>query len=82
MLMKKTATIKEHVLLLKHTKLSEKDSENILKKYNILRKQLPVIFSKDAAISSIDTESGDIIEITRKSSTAGISKYYRVVVNA
>jgi DNA-directed RNA polymerase subunit H (RpoH/RPB5) len=80
--MKKTANIEGHVLLLKHTKLNEKSAEAILKKYNLLKKQLPVIFSKDAAVIKSEAEPGDIIEITREDSTVKSPKYYRVVVNA
>jgi DNA-directed RNA polymerase subunit H (RpoH/RPB5) len=80
--MKKTANIEGHVLLLKHTKLNEKSAETILKKYNLLKKQLPVIFSKDAAVIKSEAEPGDIIEITREDSTVKSPKYYRVVVNA
>ncbi|MAG53001.1 MAG: DNA-directed RNA polymerase subunit H [Nanoarchaeota archaeon] len=80
--MKKKQDIKGHVLLLKHTKLSEQASQNLLKKYNILKEQLPVIFNKDTGVVDLDVEPGDIVEVTRESPTIGNSKYYRVVVNA
>lgn len=79
--MKKKLDIQGHVLLLKHAVLSEQVSENLLKKYNILKEQLPVIYSKDPAIADLNAEPGNIIEITRESFTTGSSKYYRVVVN-
>ena len=80
--MKKKDSIEGHVLLMKHIKLSEDASQNLLKKYNIDRKQLPVIFHKDSALTDLDAKPGDIIEITRNSPTTNIAKYYRVVVNA
>ena len=80
--MKKKESIQEHVLLMKHVKLSEEASEKLLKKYNIDKKQLPVIFNKDLALTGMDAKSGDVIEITRESPTAKNAKYYRVVVNA
>ena len=81
--MNKKSDISGHVLVLKHTKLSEQSAEKLLRDYNILRKQLPVIHKSDPAISNMDDVSpGDIIEIARKSETSGNSKYYRVVVNA
>lgn len=80
--MKKNESIQEHVLLMKHAKLSEEASEKLLKKYNIDKKQLPVIFNKDAALIGMDAKPGDVIEITRESVTAKNAKYYRVVVNA
>ncbi len=80
--MKKKDSIEGHVLLMKHVKLSEDASQNLLKKYNIDRKQLPVIFNKDSALTELDAKPGDIIEITRNSSISNTTKYYRVVVNA
>lgn len=80
--MNKKESIQEHVLLMKHVKLSEEASEKILKKYNIDKKQLPVIFNKDAALIGTDAKPGDLVEITRDSPTAKTTKYYRVVVNA
>lgn len=80
--MKKKDSIEGHVLLMKHVKLSEDVSQNLLKKYNIDKKQLPVIFHKDSALTELDAKPGDVIEITRNSSTTNTAKYYRVVVNA
>ena len=79
--MRKKLDIQGHVLILKHTKLSEQASKDLLKKYNILKEELPVIFHKDPAVESLGVESGDIIEISRESSTVGTSKFFRVVIN-
>ena len=79
---KKKHNIQGHVLILKHAKLTEQASKNLLKKYNILKEQLPVIFNKDPVISELGVEPGDIVEITRENSTMHSPKYYRVVVNA
>jgi DNA-directed RNA polymerase subunit H (RpoH/RPB5) len=81
--MKKKLDIQGHVLLIKHTKLNEQASEKLLKDYNILGKQLPVIFKSDPSIEQMDeVNPGDIVEITRDSETNKTAKYYRVVVNA
>ena len=80
--MKKKDAIQDHVLLMKHVVLSEEASEKILKKYNIDKKQLPVIFHKDPALAGTEAEPGDLVEINRDSPTAKYTKYYRVVVNA
>ena len=80
--MKKKESIQEHVLLMKHARLNEDASEKLLKKYNIDKKQLPIIFNKDSALTGMDVKPGDVIEITRESSTAKTIKYYRVIVNA
>lgn len=79
--MRKKLDIQGHVLILKHTKLSEQASKDLLKKYNILKEQLPVIFHKDPAVEALGVNPGDIIEVSRESSTVGNSRFYRVVIN-
>ena len=73
--------IKEHILLPKHSKVSEKEKKELLEKYNITIKELPKIYNNDAAIKNMGFEAGDVIKIARKSPTAGQSMYYRVIVN-
>lgn len=77
---KMTKTIK-HVLVPEHIKVSEKEKEEILKKYNITIKELPKIEKDDPAIVHMNANSGDVIKIIRKSQTAGESIYYRVVAH-
>ncbi len=72
--------IKEHVLKPEHKKLSKKDKNKILEKYNIPLTQLPVIKRTDAAIQNMDVEKSDVIMITRDSPTAGKYIFYRRVV--
>ncbi len=79
--MKKKEDITNHILMSKHEKLSEQAAIKILEKYNISKRQLPIIFTKDPAIKHLDANSGDIIEITRKSPTTNTSKFYRVVID-
>ncbi len=79
--MKKKADITNHILVPKHEKLSEQAAQKLLEKYNISKKQLPIIFSKDPAIQHLEANPGDIIEITRKSPTTNTSKFYRVVID-
>lgn len=64
-----------HILQPKHIKLSEKESEKVLKKYNLSKSQLPKILSTDSALPEGCTP-GDIIKIERK----GKKPFYRVVV--
>jgi len=64
-----------HVLQSKHVKLSEKESEKILKEYNLSKSQLPKILSTDPALPE-GCNPGDIIKIERK----GSKPFYRVVV--
>lgn len=79
--MKKKIDITGHILMAKHEKLSEAAASKILEKYNISKKQLPIIFTKDPAIKNLNVQSGDIIEIIRKSPTAHTSKFWRVVID-
>ena len=80
--MKKTDfDVQGHVLVPKHVKLSEKEKELILQKYNITIKQLPTISKKDPAIRNIEVNPGEVIEIIRKSPTVGVTKFYRVVID-
>jgi DNA-directed RNA polymerase subunit H len=74
--------IDEHILVPKHSKVSEKEKKDILEKYSITLRELPKIMKKDPAIKELDAKPGDVIKITRKSPTAGESVFYRCVTNA
>ncbi len=63
-----------HILQPKHIKLSEKEAEELLKKVNVSKAQLPKILSTDAALPQ-NCNVGDIIKIERNSGV-----YFRVVV--
>ncbi len=80
-MVKKQTEIENHILLFKHEKLSEKASEEILKKYNISASQLPRIYKKDPALRGLEISAGNIIEIGRNSPTANKTKFYRMVVD-
>ena len=60
--------------------LSEEETTKILEKYNITKIQLPRILLTDALTKEIEAKAGDVIEFERKTRTAGLSKYYRIVV--
>jgi len=67
-----------HILQPKHTKMSEKEVETLLKDFNVSKSQLPKILSSDASLPE-GCQVGDIIKIERRD----ISKsaiYYRVVI--
>ena len=68
-----------HILQPKHSKLSEKDSEELLTKLNVSRSQIPKIFSNDPALPE-NCNVGDLIKIERKIEDGKIGLYYRVVV--
>ena len=71
----------EHKLVPKHKILGEKDREKILRKYRIQPYKLPSILASDPIITVIGAKTGDIVQITRKSPTAGEYISYRYVVD-
>jgi DNA-directed RNA polymerase subunit H len=77
---KKEIRIVNHVYQPKHEILSKEEAEAVFKKFNSKPSQLPYIMSSDKGIQDLDAQPGDVIKITRKSSTAGESVYYRYVV--
>ena len=76
----KKVEIRKHVLIPKHVKLSEKEKEEVLKRYNAATDDFPRILKRDAALQGMNVKFGDMIKIVRKSSTAGETVFYCVVV--
>ena len=71
----------EHDLVPLHRILLEEEKEELKKKYRLSSfKQLPRMKVSDPSVIAIGGVTGDVIEITRKSSTAGEIKYYRLVI--
>ena len=77
---KNPVLVPDHTFVPKHEIMSKEDAEAILKKFNCQPTELPLIFANDPAILELGVKPGDMIRITRKSSTAGDSYYYRYVV--
>jgi DNA-directed RNA polymerase subunit H len=67
-----------HILQPKHTKLSEKEAQELLKKYNVSKSQIPKILITDAALPE-GCQVGDMIKIERVEGDK-INLYFRVVV--
>jgi DNA-directed RNA polymerase subunit H len=65
----------------KHEKISQKEKEELFAKYKITVRELPRIAFADPALIELDAKVGDVIRITRKSQTAGVTVYYRGVSN-
>ncbi len=78
MILKKN--IREHYLVNDAKILNEKQIENLCKQYNISLSQLPVMTSKDPLTKALEAESGDVIQINRKSDVTGSYDYYRRVL--
>ncbi|HLC70516.1 MAG TPA: DNA-directed RNA polymerase subunit H [Candidatus Nanoarchaeia archaeon] len=73
--------IAKHKLVPKHVKVSDSEKAAILKEYKIPVMDLPKIMRTDQALAKISVKSGDVIKIERDSKTAGITQYYRVVID-
>ena len=73
--------ITEHHLVPKHEVINKEEKKVLLEKLNISLKQLPFILSTDPMVKQLNAKEDDVIKITRKSSTAGESVYYRVVIH-
>ena len=76
----KKLEIDKHELVPKHILLTEREKEELLQKYGISLRQLPRISMEDPVIKDLNGKIGDVVKIIRKSSTAGESLYYRVIV--
>ena len=72
----------KHILVPKHSKLSEKQKEELFRKYNISMKELPKIMKNDPAIRHLDAKAGDVIMVIRESVTTGETIFYRGVIDA
>ncbi len=79
--MRKKFKIDKHILIPKHSKLSDSQKEKLLETYNISTKELPRMLKTDSAIISLAAKPGDVIKIIRKSQTASEAIFYRVVVD-
>ncbi len=77
---KNLVLVPDHVYVPKHEIMTKKEAELVLEKFNCKPTELPLIFVNDPAILGLGIKPGDMIKITRKSATAGISEYYRYVV--
>ncbi len=74
--------IMEHKLVPQHLILSEKEQNDLLKKFNITPDQLPKMLNTDSVAASIDAKPGQIIKIVRMSHTAKEAEAYRFVIES
>jgi len=79
---KKQFEIMGHRLVPLHEVISEKEREEIFKKYKIRQDQLPRILDTDPVAMSIGAKPGQVVKITRKSQTAKKAVAYRLVVES
>ena len=78
----KSLYILSHKLVPQHEIISEKDKNELLKKYNITPEQLPKILDIDPVSKCIGAKPGQIIKIVRKSHTAKEAIAFRLVVES
>ncbi|GAA5818005.1 MAG: DNA-directed RNA polymerase subunit H [Methanobrevibacter sp. CfCl-M3] len=68
-----------HELVPEHKILSESDKKKVFKDLECNQNQLPKIKITDPVVEAIDAKEGDVLEISRKSETAGTFITYRLV---
>lgn len=67
-----------HYLMPKIEKLSEEDQQELFKKMNCTKEDLPVIELEDAGLKGLEVQIGDVIRILRDEKNKVY--YYRMVV--
>ncbi len=70
----------EHKFVPKHEIVKPEKAREVLEKYRVQGHKMPWIRASDAAVIAIGASPGDILKITRESSTAGKHFFYRYVV--
>jgi len=70
----------EHNYVPKHRKMNKEEIEVLKKKFGIKKWQFPKILDRDPISMLLGAKPGDVLEIVRKSPTAGTSNYYRFVI--
>lgn len=78
--MEKEYDILKHELVPEHVILGESEKKELMEKLKMTSVNLPKILTNDPVVKSIGAKEGDVLKIIRKSATAGISIYYRVVI--
>lgn len=79
---KQQLDIMQHKLVPLHIIISDKEKEDLFKRYKITPDQLPKILNTDPVSISIGAQPGQIVKIIRKSHTAKEAVAYRLVVES
>ena len=67
-------------LVPKHEIMKKTELDTMLKKFGLKADQLPKVLEEDPVVKAIGAKKGQVLKITRKSLTAGVSTYYRTVI--
>ena len=70
-----------HDLVPEHEIVPKEEVERIVKEYGIQVNQLSMLKASDPVARAIGARVGDVVKITRKSPTAGVSIAFRYVIN-
>lgn len=71
----------KHIFVPKHEVASQKEVDEMCKKFGITVEKLPLIKQSDPAIADLEVVAGQVIRITRKSAvTKKDEDYFRKVV--
>lgn len=79
---KKQVDVSAHVLIPKHSKVSEKEKKELFEKYHINVTHLPRINLSDPVLFGLGVKPGDVVKIERPSPTAKNTVFYRGVADA
>ena len=71
----------KHELIPEHFKLSEEEKQEVLKKFNVVERNLPSVLYSDPGLVGLDVEPGDVIKVLRKSQIRGVIEFFRVVIH-
>ena len=76
------AKIQEHILVPKHRMMDDKEVQKLIARLGIKKWQLPKLLDRDPIAILLGARPGRVLEIKRRSETAGDSTYYRLVIRS
>ena len=74
--------IVDHILVPKHTVLTQEEGKSVLENYNAKKKDMPLISSTDPIARYYNMKPDNICKIERPSVMTGVAPFYRIVVKS